>query len=207
MKQKHLSTLVKSAGLLSLLLFLLGGCARTASTRFYTLGPLPAGEPASIRIQTIADLAVGIGPVNLPDYLDRPQIVIRTSPHELHLAEFDKWAGSLKNAVPRVIAENLSTLLRSDQIYIFPWENALPIHYQVIVHINRFDARMGSHADLEAQWTVFVNDGRTPIATRRTHIRKPMKATGYAEVVHAESQALLDLSRDIAQTLVGLQKP
>lgn len=189
-----------------LLMILLSGCARTASTRFYTLSALPAGEPAAPQFQTIGDTAIGIGPVNLPDYLDRPQIVTRTSPQELQLAEFDKWAGSLKQAVPRVIAENLSTLMGSDQIFIFPWKSALPIRYQVIIDISRFDAQMGSHADLEAQWTVFENDGRTPIVTRKSTIRKSAEAAAYTAVVQAESEVLSELSREIAGTLVDIQR-
>jgi uncharacterized lipoprotein YmbA len=193
--------------MLTVLVISLAGCGRTASTRFYTLSAMPAGDPAPPRFRTIANTAIGIGPVNLPDYLDRPQIVIRTSPHELRLAEFDKWAGALKHAVPRVIAENLSTLLESDQIFIFPWKSALPIRYQVIIDINRFDAQMGSHADLEAQWTVFEDDGRTPIVTHKSKIRKPAKAADYAAAVQAESRVLWELSREIAATLVDIKRP
>lgn len=189
-----------------LLMILLSGCARTGSTRFYTLSALSDGEPAASPFRTIGNTAIGIGPVSLPDYLDRPQIVTRTSPQELELAEFDKWAGSLKQDVPRVIAENLSTLMGSDQVYIFPWKSSLPIRYQVIIDINRFEAQMGSHADLEAQWTVFENDGRTPIVTRKSTIRKPAKPAAYTAVVQAESEVLSELSREIAGTLVDIQR-
>ncbi len=185
----------------------LGGCARTASTRFYTLSAIPADEPAVTRRQSLDGMSIGIGPVNLPDYLDRPQIVIRTSANELRLAELDKWAGSLKYAVPRIIADNLSTLLGTDQVYTFPWKSALAVRYQVIIDIARFDAQMGSHADLEAQWTVFENDGRTPVATQKTKIRKPVTATGFPAVVQAESEVLSELSREIGETLLGISRP
>jgi len=190
---------------LTLIVFCAAGCVRTASTRFYTLSALSGSED---RIpEAASDSPIGIGPVNLPDYLDRPQIVVRTSPHELRLAEFDKWAGALKYAVPRVIAENLSTLLASDRVFVFPWRSALSIRYQVVIDIIRFDTQLGAHADLEAQWTIFENEGRTPVVTRRSILRKSTTASDYAALVVAESEALSELSGEIAKALVEIQRP
>lgn len=176
-------------------------------TRFYSLSPIPAAETAPGDLRPLGGKAVGIGPVDLPDYLDRPQIVIRTSPHELRLAEFDKWAGTLKNAVPQVITENLAVLLGSDQVFTFPWKSGLPIHYQVVIDIQRFDAQLGSHVDLQALWTVFENDGRKPLSTRKSAIRKPLAGADYAAVVQAESLALAALSGEIAAALADIDRP
>lgn len=186
------------------LALLLSGCGRTAMTRFYSLSALPAADTAPGDLRPLRGKALGIGPVTLPDYLDRPQIVIRTSPNELRLAEFDKWAGTLKNDVPRIIAENLSVLLDSDQVFTFPWKSGLPIRYQVVIDIQRFDAQPGSRVDLQALWTVFENDGRTPVATRKSAIRNPLARSDYAAVVQAESQALAALSRQIAAALAEI---
>ena len=61
---------------------------------------------------------VAVGPVAIPDYLDRPQILTRSGPSELQLAEFERWAGSLEKDVSRVLAENLSTLLEKDHVIV-----------------------------------------------------------------------------------------
>lgn len=188
----------------ALMVFCPAGCVRTASTRFYTLSALSDSKD---RIPKIVDnSAVGIGPVNLPDYLDRPQIVVRKSPHELHLAELDKWAGTLKYAIPRVIAENLSTLLASDHIFVFPWKSNLSIRYQVVIDIIRFDAQLGAHADLEAQWTIFENTGRTPVVTRKSTLRRSATGGDYAALVQAESELLSELSGEIADAIVKIER-
>src|SRR6266498_1510380 len=89
---------------LSGVLLVLGGCLGTPPTRFYLLPALTdVSSPAAMGERT---LTIGVGPVTLPPYLDRLQIVTRASQAQLHLAEFDQWAASLQDTVARVLAEN-----------------------------------------------------------------------------------------------------
>ena len=69
----------------------LTGCAGSESVRYYVLSATPAGPVGA----AVRDIPVGVGPVELPEYLDRPQIVTRTSQNELNVADFDRWAESL----------------------------------------------------------------------------------------------------------------
>jgi uncharacterized lipoprotein YmbA len=94
------------------------GCGTTDPARFYTLSPLAIpGTEAEAAGQGVA---IGVGPIKLPEHLDRPQIVTRTSRNELKLAEFDRWAGSLADDFSRVLAENLSILLSTDRVSVYP---------------------------------------------------------------------------------------
>jgi len=56
--------------------------------------------PAAVAADAIGDATIGLGPIRLPELLDRPQIVIRTGSNRLQLAEDRRWAESL--------AENIS---------------------------------------------------------------------------------------------------
>jgi uncharacterized protein len=69
-------------------LLLLSSCAHTPPTRFYDLPPLPGGETAPPASAVQRNLTIGVGPVTLPPYLDRPQIVTRASRVTLKMAEF-----------------------------------------------------------------------------------------------------------------------
>jgi len=94
---------------LSCVLLVLGGCLCTPPSRFYLLPTLTdVSSPAAMGERA---LTIGVGPVTLPPYLDRPQIVTRASRAQLHLAELDQWAASLQDTVARVLAENLSLLM------------------------------------------------------------------------------------------------
>jgi len=79
------------------------------------------------RLSTVQNV---VGPVELPEYLDRPQIMTCESRNELQFAEFDRWAGSLEKAFSRVLAVNLSILLSTDRVAVYPWKTT-PIDHQV----------------------------------------------------------------------------
>ena len=59
---------------------------------------------------------IGVFPVAMPDYLDRPQVVTRVSENEIKLDEFNRWAEPLKENFYTVLVENLSTLLSNEKI-------------------------------------------------------------------------------------------
>jgi uncharacterized protein len=86
-------------------------------------------------------LTIGVGPVTLLPYLDRPQMVIRTSQAQLHLAEFDQWAASLQDTVARVLAENLSLLMPTARVVLHPWSWTTVIDQQVLLEVTQFDRR------------------------------------------------------------------
>jgi uncharacterized lipoprotein YmbA len=192
-----------------ILLVFSGGCASTAPTQFYLLHSLPhAGEgtPAPLQGQSIA---VGIGPIYLPDYLDRPQIVIRKSPNELDLAEFDKWAEPLKENFLDVMAENLSILLSTERIFIHPWETYDPVQFQVTVDVVRFDSSNFEHALLNARWTIQGERGEKVLVMRKSSFSEPIASQTYKALVAAESKVLADFCREIADALrtVVLESP
>ena len=100
------SRMLLSCALLSVVLsaILLPGCGSTRPTEFYLLTPLPAAVEAE------KDLTIGVGPLTLVDYLDRPQIVTREKANKVLLNEFHQWAEPLKDNLLRILAMNLSAL-------------------------------------------------------------------------------------------------
>lgn len=177
------------------LVALLAGCAATPPSRFYMLGPLaadaaaqPAGRPA----------AVGVGPVELPKYLDRPQIAVRSGAHELLYSETHRWAEALRDNVTEVLAENLALLVPTDKVAIYPWGRSTTIDYQVVIEISRFDADAGGYVVLSANWRLYREDSREVVAQHKSAVTEPTAGAGYPEIVAAQSRALAALSREIA---------
>jgi uncharacterized lipoprotein YmbA len=85
---------IQTAVILMFSLSILGGCLPkpSAPTKLYILSPL-AGPAVEMHNKTDEIfMTIGVGPVHLPEYLDRPEIVTRINPNELKLAEFDIWA-------------------------------------------------------------------------------------------------------------------
>lgn len=161
--------------------------------RFYLLAPLSAqgGRDAG-------GPSIGVGPVTLPEYLNRPQVVTRVGGNEIHLADFARWGEPLKDHVPRVLAENLSALLGTDRVRVFPWSASDAVDCQVVVDVLRFDAEESGVAVLSARWTLLGKGAKEPLRSKRSTYTEPAAAKGYDALVAAESRALQGLGREIA---------
>jgi uncharacterized lipoprotein YmbA len=142
MKKRMISLLIAVAGLA-----VLAGCfGSTAPSRFYALTSIEQTPTGPGPKTGTADIAVGIGPVKIADYLDRSDIVTRDTGNTLEFAEFEQWAGSFEDNVTSALAENLGLLLRSEQIYAHRWPQAVPVKYQVALEVIRFDGKPGGEA-------------------------------------------------------------
>jgi uncharacterized lipoprotein YmbA len=189
------------------LLFALGCTATTDKARFYKLNSLTSQESIAHTKGTGGGVAIGIGPIKFPDHLDRPEIVTRTSGNALQLAEFDRWAGSLEKDFSRILAENLSLLLSTDYIFMFPFTQAAPIDYRVAVEVVRFDGELGKNATLIARWTVVEEGEKKALkSVRRSSMTRPAEGKGYEAMVAALSRTVEDLSQEIAETIKTLSQ-
>jgi hypothetical protein len=198
-------------GALAVSLVAMGGCVNLGegtkeNTRFYMLNSLPSLEVNKGALDTRKCLAIGLGPVAFPEYLNRPQIVTRVSQNEIKPAEFHWWAESLKENFSRVVAQNLSSLLCTRSVAIFPWKGSTPIDYRVGVEVIRLDGSLGGNSELIAHWAISDGDGKTVLLSRESSYSEPVGPQNYEGLVSAQSRAVETLSRDIAQALKTLAK-
>lgn len=173
-------------------------------TRFYVLHSLSDAGTETQAPENDYCAAIGIGPVRFPEYLNRPQIVTRVSQNELHLAMFDKWAEPLKDNFSRVLAENLSSLLRTKSVVVFPWGQSIPIDYRVEVEVIRMDGNLGGNATLVARWVIYDEDNAKVLMRGEGSYSEPAVRKNYEAQIAAQSRTLATLSRDIAQALKAL---
>jgi uncharacterized lipoprotein YmbA len=179
-------------------LLMLAGCveigSETAPSRFYvlsaaesTVAPAPDG------------VSLLVGPVTLPRYLDRPQIVTRPTPNQLDLAEYDRWGGRLDDNFGRVLAQNLSVHLNTGRVAIFPRDPRTSDSLQVSVDVARFE-KVGSQNEvqLDTQWTVYPPERRGSPVVSSSRIRIKPAGEGMAETVAAMSEAVDRLAQEIA---------
>ncbi|UCD56919.1 MAG: membrane integrity-associated transporter subunit PqiC [Candidatus Hydrogenedentota bacterium] len=190
----------------AVLLLVLAGCASTEPSRYYTLGPLPELATEEQTTSARQSLAIGLGPIELPAYLDRPQIVTRTGANQLKIAEFDRWAEPLEQNFARVLAENLSTLLSTDRVFTYPWKRSTPIRYKVTIDVIRFDGQPGGSVTLVARWTISGMDEQEELSQRKSSISVPADGDDYNVLVSAKSRALAHLSSEIAATIEAVSQ-
>lgn len=171
-------------------------CGTTPPAHFYTLASLREA-PAEARPAPRPEFTLGIGPVTLPRYLDRPQIVSYTSGNELRLEDAHRWAEPLEQNFTRTLTENLSFLLGTERVVQYPGRRGVTPDAQVQVEVIRFDARTDGTVTLHARWNVLDRNGATVIASR-TDLGQKAATGNYDALVAAHSEALARLSREIA---------
>jgi uncharacterized lipoprotein YmbA len=181
------------------------GCASTAPSKFYTLSPMKAPDAPGKRAPAEEGDFLAVGPVVLPDYLDRPQILTRSEGNEVRLHETERWAGSLEGDVSRVLVENLSALLAGNRVTVVRWSPATqpqpPFRFRVGVEILRFEGPAGGTVVLKARYTLYGPDGRKVVSVGESTVREPAGGSDYESLVAAMSRALATFSREIAAAI------
>lgn len=195
---------------LLLALLLLTACSSTPASRFYALSPVNTSE--YVKQQQVKDNGIiAIGPIRIPEYLDRPQIITRSGNSELMLAEFHRWGGSLDNDLKRVIPENIAQKLDAAGYLVINWpvpgEGNMPVQYRVAIDILQFEGTLGGTVTLKCQWGIWGNDEKSRNSSRMSLITEPVQGQEYEHLVVAMSNALSRLSSEIADVVLTLPKP
>ena len=198
---RNRSSFGKMVGAFLCVAFLLAGCGSTPTTQFYKLSSLPSPQQENPATLLGENIAIGVGPVELPAYLDRPQIVTRKSQNQLEISEFHRWAASLPGDFARVLAKNISTLLPTDQVAVYPWEGTFTPTYQVKLNVEQFDGQVGKQIFLRVIWSLVGQEGAKVLVVRKTLIEEPVLTDDYDGLVAAQSNALATLSREIVEEI------
>jgi uncharacterized lipoprotein YmbA len=183
-----------------MVLALLAGCrSATTPVEFYTLSPITAVGEADKAAGVGDNIAVGIGPLQMPKINDRPQIVTRIGPNQIYVDEFHRWAGSVYEDFLRVVTMNLATLLQSNLVAAYPWEEYFDPVYRIYMDVQQFDGRLGQYVQLDITWTITGREAREIFLVRKSLIREPVRGEDYDALVAAKSRILATLSRQIAR--------
>jgi uncharacterized protein len=122
--------------------------------------PAAAGAPHQ--------LVIGLGPIKLPEYLDRSDVVTRVAPNRLELSPVDRWAEPLSTDFRQVMAQDLSARLGTQMITFYPWYRTTHVDYQVRIDVYRFERDSHDTATLVAHWQIFDGSGAILYATDST---------------------------------------
>ena len=201
-----MSRWIQAAMILGFVAQLLNGCTtfspRPDPSRFFTLTPLPQVEEIAAKAgNDRVGISLGIGPVSLPGYLDRQEIVTRVTQNQIAVSENDRWAEPLDENFARVLSQNLSALLRPDRIHAYPWPIDEKPNYQVEIEVLRFEANAAGDVQLLARWAVRDTGKKNSTQYRESRFSRPAKTKSTEAFVAALGEALGDFSREIADAV------
>lgn len=182
------------------------GCATSPPSNFYTLSPLPAAQGRGALAG--GRIGLGLGPVTFPVFLDRPQIVTRDPGNRLDLDEYNRWGGTLQDDFLRVWSENLSHLVGTSRIVIFPSEVRYPLDFRITADVLAFEGTPDGEAVLKVRWAVLDPYLEQALAVYENAYRQPLlEPRDDSALIVAMSAALAEFSQDVAAAVQSLPKP
>lgn len=155
-----------------------------------------AADAASAR-----QVEIGVGPVALPPYLRRNEIVTRVSTNELRASDNHRWGEDLDLGLARVVAENLAVQVPGARVRSFPWRERAPAEYRVPIDVETFEREPDGSITLEGRWALLHGGGSDPVVEQRFRIREPAGGSDFAATVGAMSRAAARLSGEIADAI------
>jgi hypothetical protein len=181
---------------LILLTSLLSGCSQSPRKNYYLLSVPPTEQPiAAQEITTV----IGVGPIEIAEYLNRLHIVYQTKEGSLVMAENDYWAEPLNNGITRALTLNLTQSDNSRSIVSFPWRQDSKPHYSLRLKIYGLD-RVGDQAKINATWELIDNSQKQTVQ-RRHFIRTTESKPGAKALAQAYSQLIAELAAKMDKAL------
>ncbi len=185
--------------LLSVILFT--HCGSSPPVQKYILTPSIENDTETLSGKENTEITIGIGSIEFSEYLKRPEIVSFKGNSELNVDEFNRWAEPLEKNFERVLIENLSRLIPTDRIYIFPWQEEEPNSFQITIVVNDFGMRSDSSVVLDARWSVTKKFKRDFLMTQRSFYTDNAAGVSIEGKVALLSELVGKFSRDIANEI------
>jgi uncharacterized protein len=179
---------------LAVLALALAACGSTPKESYYTLaGPGTELPPAGAN-----PISVQLGPVTVPESVDRTPMVIRTGPNQVEIDDLNRWAEPLKTGIPRALAEMLMRELGTPRVLAGRASGA-GADYRVAIDVQRFESSFTEGATLDAAWT--ITPARGAPRSGRTFAREAAPSRDPAGIAAAHRRALEHLARDLAAAI------
>ncbi len=185
--------------LISLALFT--NCGSSPPIQKYILTPSIEDDVETLSGKSDAEITIGIGSIEFSDYLMRPEMVSFKGSNELNVDQFNRWAEPLEENFERVLIENLSRLIPTNRIYIFPRQEKEPNSFQITISVREFGMRADSMVVLNARWSVSKNIKRDFLMKQRSFYTENAAGVSIEEKVALLSNLLGKFSRDIANEI------
>lgn len=177
-----------------------GGClGRSPAVRHFMLGT----SESTSTLARAADMAVLVGPVRLPAYLDRSQIATLEGGGEISLNEFNRWLGGFEENFLRALSLGLAQELGSTKIVAAPSKAPFEIDYQIRLHVDDLIFEDDGGLRVRVRWALIpvAEEGPPGLFVMDEFIR--VDANSVESVVGAHENALMDLVRRIADALIA----
>ncbi len=182
-------------------------CASSPQIRYYTLSTENGPKDSVSSVTIVRRNSYAVGAVTIPDILDRPQIVLRSSANAIEVLDYDRWAAPLSDELRRVLVADLSVRLGDNSIIDPGLMSSLRVDRWIAISIVEFDPARKNESVLEASWTISDAKSGPSLDGIKTYKARHVASTDHSnveEIVATMSALVAKMTDDIAATvLVG----
>ncbi len=178
------------------LLLWLSACGSSPPSNFYRLTPAVEPTPGG------QHPALGVGPVDIPEFLNRNSVVYASGGNQLQIAGTERWAEPLEYGIGRVVGLNLSALMQTENLRFFPWDVRQAPDYGIRISVLDLDAREGQ-ATLVVDWLIYKPGDGAHITRQISQFKQPL-APGQltpSELPAAYSALFYEFSQTVAAAI------
>ncbi|NPA94286.1 MAG: membrane integrity-associated transporter subunit PqiC [Thermodesulfobacteria bacterium] len=160
------------------------------------VGPISSGSTKII-----------VGPISLPPYLDRSQIVQLVGENRLRLLPTDLWAEPLDEAIERVLSLNLTQLSHGRIVgepfsVIIDSKKAAASTMRLLLKVYSFEAQYGNECILRGKWQLFSgSNSNSPLLEEETCLSAPLASLSAKDSVECMSELIEKLSYQIVKKI------
>jgi len=181
---------------------ILAACASHPVEHFYTVsnarGELKArGEPSGSG--TDGAPLIAVMPVTLPALIDRPQLVVRTSAHEVGILENHRWAEPLAADLTRELIANLQRTAARVDFESAEGAQAQSAERVLEVDITELLSGPGPVTSLQASWILY--DRSRAVVKQGKLARSVPTQGGYEAIADAYADAIAQVADAITHAV------
>ena len=189
---------------LSCSIFLILSCAKSSKPVEYYMLDASVGIDNNQTLKGDEGPMIGLGPIRLPEYLDRFQMVVAVSENKYKLIDGHRWAEKLDQNISLALFKTLPTQLGTDRMIRYPWPQRPGVDFQVKIDILELNIDQDGQSQLVAQWSIKSKD--ETILNKRSTFTAQASTTDIDKMVQAQSECLTKLGQEIVVNLKPLLK-
>ena len=186
------------------LVFLILSCAKSSKPVEYYMLDASVGIDNNQTLKGDEGPMIGLGPIRLPEYLDRFQMVVAVSQNKYKLIDGHRWAEKLDQNISLALFKTLPGQLGTDKMIRYPWPQRPGVDFQVKIDILELNVDQDGQSQLVAQWSIKSKD--KTILNKRSTFTAQASTTDIDKMVQAQSECLTQLGQEIVANLKPLLK-
>lgn len=174
-------------------LFFLVACSIGGTTRPAQFYILDVATPTNIA--GLKNLHMGIGPIVIPGYINRPQIATKSDSAEISYAEFARWAEPMGEMFTRTLTQSVISSTGSNHIFSHPWGATVNPKYKLTAKILKFENDSRGDAVLIVQWQLINSSSAQSQLAQYSEFNAAAKSTTYPDRVAALNETIKQFSQ------------